>query len=343
MGAPNSIGFGSRRIGVGERVLVIAEIGINHEGNVDICAQMLEQAVEAGADAVKLQTIDPDRNYAPGTESHQIFSETALTPDELKRVFSLAHKFGLEIFTTVGDLSTLAWVEDLAPCAYKVSSGLLTCTPLIERLAQTGRPLLMSTGMAEGRDIDAAVEAAKSAGAEEIALLHCTSIYPCPIEKLNLAAIPWLRDRYGLQTGFSDHSLGSAMAALAVAAGASVIEKHFSHDPSRSGFDHGISLDPNGFRQMVDGIREAESARGGSGKVTDKEIPAIREKFSRYLAVVTHVSVGQQLDEGNVGFIRLSDIEGALPASAFERVRGSRAAQDLPPFTALTQAMICES
>jgi len=340
MRTPQFIRFGSRRIGVEEHALVVAEIGINHEGDVQTCARMVEEAVKAGADAIKLQTIAPDRNYAPDTESHRLFSTATLTREETDRIFSLSRSHDIEAFTTVGDLATLEWVNQLKPTGYKVSSGLLTCTPLIQRLARTGRPLLMSTGMANHTDIDAAVNAASAADAEEIVLFHCTSIYPCPVEKLNLAAIPWLRERYGLEIGFSDHALGSNTAALAIAAGATAIEKHFSLDPSRAGYDHGTSLNPDEFRLMVVGIREAEAARGGPGKKTDSELLAIRDKNSRYLAVVTHVSAGELLDENNVGFIRLHDVSEALPASGFERVCGMRAVKDLPPFTALTESSI---
>ena len=329
-----SFPFGARRIGIGEPVLVIAEIGINHEGDAEVCARMIEQAAASGADAIKLQTIDADRNYAPDTESHRLFKASELDRGTTARMFTLAREHGTEPFSTVGDLATLEWIETLAPAGSKISSGLLTCRPVIARAARTGKPVLMSTGMAEIEDIDGAIESARGVGG--VALFQCTSIYPAPLEMLDLNGIHWLEQRYGVPVGFSDHSIGPEAAALAVAAGAVMIEKHFSLDPSRPGYDHPLSLDPKGFRLMVEGIRRAEIARGQPGKHTRPETRAVRQRMSRYLGVVVHVAVGERLDEKNLSFLRLADPKGALPAAAFDEVVGARATRRLEAFTGLT-------
>lgn len=332
----SSILFGNRQVGNDAPVLVIAEIGINHEGDAEVCARMVEAAVAAGADAIKLQTIDPDRNYVPGTESHNLFSTAMLSREQTAEIFSLIRQLGAEPFTTVGDFATLDWVRRLDPSSYKISSGLLTCLPIVARVAATGKPLLMSTGMAFLEDVDSAVEAARLAGANQLMLLQCTSLYPAPMDRLDLASIRHLSERYGLLTGFSDHSVGSKAAALAVAAGAVAIEKHFSLDPSRPSFDHAISLDPRGFKQMVQVIREAEAARG---KAEHAILPDIREKrrlASRYLGAIQPIAAGQFLTEANVGFLRLADTGNALPAAAFDEILGARAATDLVLHTPLT-------
>lgn len=335
-------GFGARVVGPTEPVLVIAEVGINHEGDAEVCARMIEEAVKAGADAIKFQTIDPDRNYQPETESHRIFSAAVLDRETTARMFRLVRELGAEPFTTAGDFATLEWVDRLDPAAHKISSGLLTCTPIIAAAAKTGRPLVMSTGMAEVADIDLAVAAARDAGNREIALLHCISLYPTPFEKLALASIGWLERRYGVPAGFSDHSEGIQAAALAAAAGAVMIEKHFSLDSTRAGFDHGISLEPREFKQMVQGVREATLARGCPYSEGAPGLADVRNKMSRYLAVIAPVSAGDRLDERNVGFVRLIDQSGVLPASSFDQVRGKRAAKDMAPFTAITKASIAQ-
>lgn len=327
-------------MGSAEPVIVIAEVGINHEGDADTSARMIEEAVAAGADAIKFQTIDPDRNYEPGTESHRLFSTAVLDRETTARMFKITRKLGAEPFTTAGDFATLEWVDKLDPAAHKISSGLLTCTPIIARAAKTGRSVIMSTGMAEVSDIDRAVTTARDAGASGIALLHCTSLYPAPINTLSLSSIGWLNRRYGVPSGFSDHSKGVTAAALAVAAGAVAIEKHFSLDPSRPGYDHAIALDPRQFRQMLQCIREAEAARRFGTASAAADLAELRAKMSRYLAAVAPVAAGDRLDENNIGFIRLLDNRGALPASAFEWVRGARAAKDITPFTALTESLI---
>ena len=257
-----TIPFGSRLIGPGEPVVVIAEIGINHEGDIETCARMIEAAAGADADAVKLQTIDADANYVGGTESHGVFNAASLTREETARMLTLARANGLEAFTTAGDTATLEWVTQLNPAAHKISSGLLTHLPLIRVAARTGRTLLMSTGMAEPADIDAAAAAAREAGAQAIGLFQCTSLYPAPPEAINLASIQWLAARYGVPVGFSDHSVGCEAAALSVTAGARMIEKHFTLDPSTPGYDHHISLDPQGFAAMVQRVRAAEAMLG---------------------------------------------------------------------------------
>jgi sialic acid synthase SpsE len=215
-----TIPFGNRKIGDGEPVLVIAEIGINHEGSAETCARMIEAAAAAGADSIKLQTIDADANYVRGTESHRLFSSCGLSREETANMFRLTRDLGMEPFTTVGDLKSLEWIERLDPAGHKISSGLLTTHPIVARAAQTGRTLIISTGLAEIADVEEAVAVARKSGPSPIALLQCTSLYPAPFDSLNLAAIRELAARFSVVAGFSDHSLGVEAAPLAVAAGA---------------------------------------------------------------------------------------------------------------------------
>lgn len=319
-----NIEIGSRFVGPSHPTYVIAEIGINHEGSIETCSRMIEEAVRTGADAVKLQTVDADESYAPGTESHDLFSRAALSPEETAQMFQLAKRLGIQIFTTVGDLQTLRWVDELNPVAYKISSGLLTSLPIIRWVAESGRPVLMSTGMSLESDIEAALTTAQMAGADQIGLFQCTSIYPAPVSDLNLRSIAWMTERYGVTAGFSDHSIGVEVAAWAVAAGATMIEKHFSLDPTRAGFDHLLSLDPDGFKDMVSGIRRVEQALGVSGKPRSQQETSNSERFHRTLAARRDLDAGSLIDLDDIGIMRLPVNSGGLPPAAFDDAIGRR-------------------
>lgn len=303
---------------------VIAEIGINHEGSVETCARMIEEAAKAGADAVKLQTVDADENYAPGTESHMLFSKASLSREKTARMFDLARDLRVQIFTTVGDFETLSWVEKLSPAAYKISSGLLTSLPIIRRVAQTGRPVLISTGMATIEDIDAAMKTAHAAGAGGIGLFQCTSIYPAPLASLNLRSIGWLAERYGVSVGFSDHSEGINAAPLAVAAGACMIEKHFSLDPSRADYDHRLSLDGKDFAAMVIAIRRAEEALGMAAKARSGDETKNAGRYHRTVAARRDLAQGAILTEDDLGIMRLEPGHGGLLPLNFDDMIGKR-------------------
>ena len=310
------------------KVKIIAEIGINHEGSVEKCARMIKEAANVGVNAVKLQTIDADANYVVGSESYKIFKGSELTREETSDMFDLARAKGLEIFTTAGDIETIKWVEEFKPSCWKISSGLLTHIPMVRYLASLGRPLLVSTGMASVDDIDLAIETIRSAGNSNISLFQCTSLYPAPVDSLNLSTISWLKERYNCKVGFSDHSLGSDAAFLSVGAGATLIEKHFSLDNGRSGFDHKISLNPNGLKEMIGRIREAEQIMGEPIKYVSEPIKKMREKFLRSVVAIDSISKGDIFSSENIGVRRtLSDKKGSEP-KYFDTMLGLIAKKD---------------
>jgi N,N'-diacetyllegionaminate synthase len=286
------------------KTYIIAEIGINHEGDVDTCRRMVIAAAECGVDAVKLQTVNADASYVRGTESYNIFKGAGLTQEETHRVFNFAREYGLDIFTTASDVETIDWVDQLNPSHWKVSSGNLTNTPIIEYLASLKRPLLISTGMASQEDIDLAIKSAKLAGNNDISLFQCTSVYPTPVEEINLSTINWLKDKYQYPVGFSDHSLGDDAVFLSIATGATLIEKHFSLDLSRKGFDHGISLDKKGLKKMVDRVRLAEIMMGIGEKAISKTIDETRGKFLRYIVATQPITIGEKFTNENIGVKR---------------------------------------
>jgi sialic acid synthase SpsE len=283
---------------------IVAEIGINHEGDVGICKDMISTAAECGADAVKLQTVNADANYLPGSESYNIFKGSELTRDETSRMFDYARKCKLDIFTTAGDIETINWVDDLNPSHWKISSGLLTHIPIVSYLASLGRPLLVSTGMAAIDDIDLAVNAIKTNGNNDISLLQCTSIYPTPNDEINLSTIKWLRKKYGYPVGFSDHSVSDDAVFLSIGVGASIIEKHFSLDTTRPGFDHNISIDKTGLTKMIKRIRLAEEMMGVGEKTVTNAINLIRDKYLRYIVAIKPIMPGDILSNSNIGIKR---------------------------------------
>ncbi len=331
------IRFGDRWIGAGHKVVVIAEIGINHEGSAERCAAMIVEAARAGADAIKLQTVDPDESYQQGTPSHALFSAARMSREETATMFRTAREAGIEAFTTAGDLKSLEWVDRLEPAALKISSGLLTHIPLLRRAAKTGRTILVSTGMAALDDIDVAVAAARDAKASGLGLLQCTSIYPARPDELNLAVIGTLEQRYRVPVGFSDHSLGTSAAALAVAAGAHMIEKHFTFDVSRQSFDHGISLDREGLAVMVRAVREAETMLGDARKVPVERERETALRARRSLVAKHLIKSGHPIDRDDVAVLRTAPSQRGLSPAAFDGIIGRRVRGDIVAGAPITE------
>ncbi len=335
-----------RPIGPGEPVYVIAELSANHRQHEDVAIALVHAASEAGADAVKLQTYTADTitidSDAPsfragsgslwqGTTLHDLYEEAHTPWDWQPRIKALAESLGMDCFSSPFDPTAVAFLEAMNVPAFKVASFELVDLPLIRLMARTGRPLIMSTGMATEAEIDEAVDAARAAGATDIALLKCTSAYPSPPESVNLRAIPAMAERWGLPVGLSDHTLGDVAAIGAVAVGACIVEKHFKMAGDDTSPDAAFSLDQDAFRRMVDAIRETEKALGRAViGPTDQE--AESRRFRRSLFVVEDVAEGEVLTAENVRSIRPAD---GLHTRHYEEVLGRRAAQAIPRGTPL--------
>ena len=297
-------------------VYIIAEIGINHEGSADRCAKLIRDSAIAGADAVKLQTVDASKSYARDTDSYEVFSKSALSKSETAKMFQLARDCGVEVFTTSGDLQTLNWVNKLNPSAHKISSGLLSCLPIVREVCKLGKPVILSTGMSNIAAIDRSVGIATQSSCDT-ALLQCTSLYPCPIDKINLRSINNLPERSDLPVGLSDHSLGIDVAPLAVAAGSRLLEKHITFDKNRPGFDHSISIETEEFAEMVTLVRQAERALGRADKSVDNMVLAQAHKYERRLAAACDLAVGHILSIDDLLFMRFpSDVEAIVSYEA---------------------------
>lgn len=339
--------IGGREIGPGHPVYVIAELSANHRQHEDIAIELVHAAHEAGADAIKLQTYTPDTitiasdatsfragsgSLWEGTTLHELYRE-AYTPWEWQpRLKALADSLGMDCFSSPFDPTAVDFLMTMDVPAFKVASFELVDLPLIRHMARTGRPLVMSTGMATEAEIDEAVAAARSAGAKQIALLKCTSAYPSPPESVNLRAIPAMAERWGLPVGLSDHTLGDVVAVGAVVVGACIVEKHFKLAGDDTSPDAAFSLDTEGFRRMVDSIRVAEMALGRPViGPTDQEQESRR--FRRSLFVVEDIAPGDVLTETNVRSIRPAD---GLHTRHYEEVLGRRAAHAIPRGTPLS-------
>lgn len=298
---------------------IIAEIGINHEGKLQKCLDMIKNAKKSGVNAVKLQTIEPELNYSKNTLSYKLFKDAYLNKEKTEKAFLYAKKIGLDIFTTVGDIQTASWVNKLNPVAWKISSSMLTHLPLIKYISKFGNHIYISTGLAIEKEINQTVNLLKKNNTN-FSLLHCTSIYPSELSSLNLHKIQKYRNKYNVKVGYSDHSLGDYASCLAVASGAQIIEKHFTFDNKRSSFDHKISLDYEQMKRFVSKIRQVEKIFLDNNDETNKIIRKNRKKFLRVLVAKKNIKKGTILDESHIAIKRIVDNTGGLYPEYYEKL-----------------------
>ena len=261
--------IGNRFIGPGHPVYIVAELSANHRQDYDEAVRLIHAAKDTGADAVKLQTYTPDTmtididlelfrhgkgSLWAGRTLYDLYTE-AYTPWEWQpKLKKIANDLGLDLFSTAFDPSAVDFLEEMGVPVHKVASFEIVDIALIEKMARTGKPLIISTGMATLAEIEEAVQTARNAGATQIALLKCTSAYPAPPEEMNLRTIPHLAQAFDVPVGLSDHSLGIAVPVAAVALGACIVEKHFTLSRDDTGPDSAFSLEPREFKKMVTAI-----------------------------------------------------------------------------------------
>lgn len=329
-----------RGVGPGHPAFIIAEVGINHGGDEGVCAAMIAAAGEAGADAVKLQIVDPDESYHPDTDSYREFQDKVLPCDSLARLMKVAADHRIILFSTPGDMSSLALMCEVGMPAVKISSGLLTNIPLLRKAAETGLPLILSTGMAYLDEVRESVAAARAAGARDLAVLQCTATYPAPANSVNLRVMATLGDALELPIGYSDHHDGGLACVAAVAAGAALIEKHFTLDLSVSGADHGISMEPEDFARMVRDIRQVEAMLGSATKEpTETEEPQ-RPARHRRLVARRNIAAGEKVSAEDMLLMRLPPDREGLEARRLDDVAGHRAARPIQRLSGIVAADI---
>lgn len=329
-----------RPIGTGHSTYIIAEIGINHNGSEALCAEMITAAAASGADAVKLQTVCAEESYHPASESYEVFRHASLSEDEMIRLSSHARSCRIDFFSTPGEPRSLRSLLKLRMPAIKISSGLLTNLPLIEEAAASGSPLILSTGMAHMTEVAEAVDTARRAGATDIAVLQCTSLYPAPPETLNLAAMNTMRDELSVVVGYSDHCAGRLACIAAVAAGASLIEKHFSTTPDALGADHAISIGAAEFSAMVSEIRCAEAMLGQPKKTPSAAELELRDGRHRRLVAACDMEAGHRISADDLYLMRLPPDRDALPARDIKKVVGRKLTTAVTRLTGITADIV---
>ena len=309
--------IGNLEINSDSKVFIIAELSANHNGSLDIALETIRAAKRAGADCIKLQTytaetitIDSRKDdflikgtIWEGRNLHELYQE-AYTPWEWHQaLFEEAKNQGLICFSSPFDTTAVDFLESLNVPAYKIASFEITDIPLIEYVASKGKPIILSTGIAEIEDIELAIDACKRMGNHDIALLKCTSSYPAPIEEANMIMVQDLATRFGVISGLSDHTMGATVPVVATCFGAKIIEKHFILDREIGGPDASFSMNEEEFTAMVKAIREAEKAIGVVDyTLTEKQ--AKGKDFSRSLYVVQDIKAGEIITKENVRSIR---------------------------------------
>jgi pseudaminic acid synthase len=311
------IQIAGRNIGPNHPPYVIAEVSANHNGKLETAMNIIEEAKKAGADAAKLQTYKPDTitlncdseefkirgGLWDGRTLYELYEEAHMPWEWHKPLFEHARKVGITLFSSPFDNTAIDLLEDLNAPAYKIASFEAVDLPLIKYAASTGKPMIISTGMADAEEIQEAITAAREGGCKQLAILHCVSGYPAPAEDYNLRTIPDMIERFGLVTGLSDHTLDNTTAITSVAMGASIIEKHFTLDRSGGGPDDSFSLEPVELAALCLGAKTAWQALGqvDYGRKSSEQGNA---KFRRSLYFVKDMKAGEVITENCVRSVR---------------------------------------
>jgi N-acetylneuraminate synthase len=335
----NVITIEDRKIGSDHPPYVICELSANHNGNFDAAIRLIDAAKKTGADAVKIQTyradtmtLDSDRpefrisgGLWNGRMLYDLYEEAHTPWDWHKPMFDHARKIGITLFSSPFDPTAVDLLEDLGAPAYKIASFEAVDLNLIRYVASTGKPMIVSTGMADAEEIEEAIAAARDGGCTQLAVLHCVSGYPAPAGDYNLATITDMIERFGLVTGLSDHTLDNTTAIASVALGASIVEKHFNLDRSGGGPDDSFSLEPAEFAHLCESVRTAWAAKGriDYGRKSSEQGNVT---FRRSLYVTKDIPAGSPITPDNVRSIRPGH---GLAPRYYETVMGKRATREL--------------
>ncbi|QBG35215.1 pseudaminic acid synthase [Litorilituus sediminis] len=340
----------NKKIGANHKPYIIAELSANHNGKIDKALKAIEVAAQCGADAVKIQsytadtmTIDCDKDdfqvkggLWDGYKLYDLY-QWAQTPFEWhQQLFAKAKEVGITLFSTPFDESAVDLLEALDAPAYKLASFEITDLPLIKRIAQTGKPMIISTGMANLEEITDAINTAKDNGCKELVVLHCISAYPAPFEQANLATIADIAKRFDVIAGLSDHTLGTVVSVTSIALGASLIEKHFTLDRNDKGPDAEFSLEPDELKRLVEETQAAHQALGVAG-YERKPVEQASMKFRRSLYFVKDIVKGEQITEQHIRRIRPG--YGIAP-KYFQQLLGKKVTQTITRGTAVSWDLI---
>ncbi len=305
--------IGVRSVGVGRPCFIIAEAGVNHNGRLDLALKLVDAAKSVGADAVKFQTFDAEalatadvskaayqKGRSGGKTQLDMLKELMLKREDFIALSNHCKKKGIIFLSTPFDFGSADFLNGIGVPAFKLSSGDLNNYPFLVHIATFGKPLIISTGMAEMSEIKKVLKIVQEAGRKNVAFLQCTTAYPAPIEQTNIRAMVTIREELQTLVGFSDHTSGFEAAAAAVALGACIIEKHFTLDRSMEGPDHVASLDPKGFAELVRVIRNVELALGSSEKTIAPIEKGLRNVVRKHLVAAEDIQRGTIFSADNV-------------------------------------------
>lgn len=337
-----------------DKTVIIAELSCNHIQHYDIAVKTIEAMAASGVDVVKVQndnadggiTINCDNEFFQvkggtlwdGETLYSLYKKTDTPWDWLPKLQKLAHSLGMGFFSTPSDEAGVVFLEKLNVPCYKISSFEITDLGLIEKAARTGKPIIMSTGIAEEEDIQMAVDTCRKVGNNNILLMKCTSSYPAPIEEANLLTIPDMKKRFGVRAGLSDHSMGNVVATTAVALGAEMVEKHFILDRRLGGPDADFSMEPEEFKEMVLRIREVEKSIGRV-KYELSEKGKKNRHFAKSLFFVKDIKAGEMITKENMKAIRPGD---GLHPKYYNDLIGKKATVDIKLGTPVDWTLINE-
>lgn len=323
--------------------IIIAEAGVNHNGNMDIAKRLIDAAADAGVDYVKFQTFKtenlvsfnaPTAEYQKAatqeTSQYAMLKRLELNEQQHIELIEYCNKKGVKFLSTAFDMDSIDLLESLNLDLWKIPSGEITNYPYLARIAATGKPIIMSTGMCDTSDINNALDALIENGAtnESITLLHCNTQYPTPYEDVNLLAMNTIKSDYGLATGYSDHTQGIEIPIAAVALGACVIEKHFTLDRNMEGPDHKASLEPAELKKMVEAIRIVEQALGSASKTVSPSEAQNKSIARKSIVAKRNIHKGETLTEDNITVKRPGN--GISPMK-WREVIGTPATRDFAP------------
>lgn len=346
------ISIGQKRVSSGNEPFIIAEMSGNHNQSLDRALEIVGAAARSGAHALKLQTYTPDtmtldlregeffisddKSLWQGRSLYDLYQEAHTPWDWHKPIFDRARELGLVVFSTPFDMTAVDFLEDLNVPCYKIASFENADIPLIRKVAFTGKPMIISTGMATIAELDETVRTARENGCKDIVLLKCTSTYPATPENTNLLTIPHMRELFGCEVGLSDHTLGIGVAVASVALGATLIEKHFTLSRADGGVDAAFSLEPHEMKALVD---ESKRAWQALGKVQYGPMEAEEKSmvFRRSLYIVQDMKAGDVLTRDNLRSIRPSH---GLEPKYYDILLGKRLARDVKKGTPVSWKMI---
>lgn len=335
----NAFKIGDRSVGPDEPTFVIAEAGSNHNGELDLAKQLIDVAANAGADAVKFQTFRSEDMYVEDSGEveyldddrsiYDILESMEMPYEWIPELYDYCCEQGIYFMSTPFDERSAEELAEYVP-AWKVASYTSSHHPFLRHLAETDKPIIMSTGAHELEEVRESVEVLESSGADELALLQCIATYPTPIENINVKVVEALTEEFGVPAGLSDHTLDPVTAPMtAVALGASVVEKHFTLDKTMDGPDHEFALEPDELDQMVSAIRDTEAALGtGEKHVLDIE-GELYEKARRAIHAIADIEAGEEFTEENVKVLRPGEREAGLHPKFYDEIHGTTAVRNV--------------